>query len=78
MINISRRFCNFFDCVGVDENAENSAASSTNDVQQSQAVFPTAISSTVLCLVDLLFDHELNINNQSSKFFFSIKCKPYN
>ncbi|RNA13665.1 hypothetical protein BpHYR1_016285 [Brachionus plicatilis] len=50
----------------MEENAESGAnVSALCDVQQSQAVFPTAIGSAVLCLVDLLFDHELNTNNQS-------------
>ena len=40
----------------------------TNEIQQSQPVFPAALSSSVLCLVDLLFDQGLNSKNQSSLF----------
>ena len=36
-------------------------------MHQSQPVFPTPISSSVLCLIDLLFDHSLNYNNHSSR-----------
>ena len=38
----------------------------TNEIQQSQPVFPAALSSTVLCLVDILFDQSLNSKSQSS------------
>ena len=39
----------------------------SNDVQQSQPVFPNSISTSVICLIDLLFDAELNSNGQSGK-----------
>ncbi len=45
----------------VDANVNN-----TNEMQQSQPIFPTSISSAVVCLIDLLNDYELNSNNQSS------------
>jgi len=41
------------------------SANAPNEIQQSQPIFPTSISSAVLCLIDLLNDGELNSNNQS-------------
>lgn len=52
--------------LGAEENLESANTNLANDVQQSQPIFPTSIGSSVICLVDLLFDHELNYNNQSS------------
>ena len=49
---------------GNEETPESSNLAS-NEMQQSQPIFPTSVSSAVLCLIDLLFDHALNYNNQS-------------
>ena len=57
-----------FNFKGLEENAEGATTAPISDVQQSQPVFPTSISSGVMSLIDLLFDHDINSNNQSSNY----------
>jgi hypothetical protein len=37
----------------------------SNEIIQSQPVFPGSLASNVICLIDLLFDDDLNMNLQS-------------
>jgi len=49
---------------GPEEGLEN--MNNQTELQQSQPVFPASISTSIVWLIDLLLDYELNSNNQSS------------
>jgi hypothetical protein len=58
----------FKSLLGAEEGFENISAQ-VAELQQSQAVFPASISTSVVFLIDLLMDYNLNSNNQSGRNF---------